>query len=268
MSFAESLQNIVFLYCDEVSKKFNIDRNALEELWRGVSNGVSTAVKPVVKPVTITSTDTSSAKLDDLSPERLNKCTKVELEALCRHHAVKVTGKKDELIERLIAVSKGENVPKPTRGKKTETASFKTKNVANSKEARAAAAKSLVEKILEDSKNTSIPVRPNKFGNLEHPSTGIVFDRKSMKALGKQEDDGTLSDLTEDDIEFCKQNKYSYNIPENLDKNLDLKNVKIEELDEDSDIEIKEEPINEEDIQEDDEEDEDEVVEIEEDEDE
>jgi hypothetical protein len=53
-------------------------------------------------------------------------------------------------------------------------------------------------------------VMKNKFGNYEHVPTGFVFDNKTDEAYGKQNIDGTITPLTLNDIELCKENNWSY----------------------------------------------------------
>ena len=99
----------------------------------------------------------------------------------------------------------------------------------------------------------NILIRRNQFNNYEHPETGLVFDNKDRVVIGKQNDDGTIDDLTEEDIDQCNAFKFKYKIPVNLDHKSTLANVKVDELsdeDEESDEEDNEELVAEEDDEE------------------
>ena len=97
--------------------------------------------------------------------------------------------------------------------------------------------KKLVEKI------PSITIKRNQFDNYEHADTKLVFNNKTQKVYGKQNPDGSISDLTDEDINLCNKYKFQYIIPDNLDKKLDLKNIEVDELNdfEDLDEEIEDE---------------------------
>ena len=83
----QQLQNTIEMYINNISDKYNINKNELTELWSGNKQPVS---KPIIE-----------INMDDLSIGRLMKCTNKELSALCKSHGKKSTGKKDELIARL-----------------------------------------------------------------------------------------------------------------------------------------------------------------------
>ena len=82
------------------------------------------------------------------------------------------------------------------------------------------------------SKTSTIPIRRNQFNNHEHPETCLVFCVKTKKVIGKQQDDGSVSQLTTDDIENCHKFKFEYFVPENLDNKTKLDDEKVEELEE------------------------------------
>lgn len=53
--------------------------------------------------------------------------------------------------------------------------------------------------------------RLNKFNNFAFSDTGLILKSKTeMYIIGKQLPDGTIQDLTTDDIEICKINKFKY----------------------------------------------------------
>ena len=235
LSLKETLQNhvetIVSKFIDLVSEKHGIDKEKLFELW-GEKN-----VKPSGKPAkpTLGSVDT-----DDLSHERLLKSTKPELSSLCKMKGLKCTGVKDELIARLLGTNPPEKKAKGEKKEKVE------KKVEKKNDSRSASEVSDVIKNLT-SKIPVIAIRKNAHGNLEHPSTGLVFDKNGKICVGKQKDDGKVEELNDDDIQTCRQYKFEFKLPDNLDKN-NMEDIKIEELEE-SDIEIVKHSDDEEEIE-------------------
>ena len=242
----QNIETVIKFYVESVSEKYNLDKNELLELWTGSNKSLSqkTAVETI--------------DMNDLSVERLHKCNKAELIALCKSKGHKCTGTKENLIDRLL-------------GKENTSVSKKPEKNIETKE------KAVVKKVERTSGNTDvikkltadipvIPIRRNVHGNLEHPETSLVFDRKTETVVGKQEDDGTISELTDEDIESCKRFKFKYKIPDNLDKKDSLQNIKIKELDDnDSDIEIEDRESEDEEVEIEDDDDEDQEETVEED---
>jgi hypothetical protein len=54
------------------------------------------------------------------------------------------------------------------------------------------------------------PIRRNLHGNYEHAETGLVVNVNNKAVYGKQNKDGTVSPLTEDDIKLCQLYKFNY----------------------------------------------------------
>lgn len=208
MSFGSTISKyvdeLIGEYVKKISVRYSLDYNELLSLWREKSS-------PEIK---------SSVDMTDLSPERLSKCSAVELKALCKSNGCKCVGKKDELLERLLGHSKNQGIIETPKKKSPNT-------IKKLKEAP-------IIKTIRD-KVSVIALRENAFKNLEHPATRFVFDKVSQKVIGKQEDDGTVSDLKKEDIDTCNKYKFNYKLPENLD---DDDGGVVEELEEDSDIQI------------------------------
>ena len=102
----------------------------------------------------------------------------------------------------------------------------------------------LKEKI--EKRTTEIEVRRNKFGNWEHQGSGILIDRDTRKAYGKQQSNGSVVPLTSEDIELCKSIGFKYVLPDNISSN-DNEEMD-EEEDEDDDLDI-DEDIDDEDME-------------------
>jgi hypothetical protein len=238
MSLQESLYQTVFSsvsqFAKEIARRQGIDYDEIIKIWEEVSK-TSSPEKPIskntCKKTKTESKQESNVDMSDLSPERLYKCSKAELTALCKTHSKKCTGTKEVLISRLLGKD-DEEAPKEKKGNKPVKTDVKKETKTSKKEPV-----SILKKLSETAQTFAI--RKNKFGNFIHPETELVFNDKTKKVVGKQKDDGTISELTEDDIETCKKYKFQYDIPNNLDSKNDIKNVKIDELD-GSDIEIEE----------------------------
>ena len=150
--------------------------------------------------------DTETSSLPTV--ESLKKLTVPKLKNLCDQNGIKYKKqiKKDEIIQLIL------NPPKPVvenKPKKSPTSS-------------------IIKNII--SKKSDMVLSKNQFNNFEHTDTGFVFDPKTKKVFGKQNVDGTIKHLTEDDIELCYKYKFQYEIPENLNKDDDFR------IEEDDDI--------------------------------
>jgi hypothetical protein len=147
------------------------------------------------------------------------KLNKKELSDICKSKNLPVSGTKADLIKRIVGVEnnrKSDNKLKNNNTKQPEVI------------------KKLIEKI------PTIQIRRNVFGNLVHSETLLVFNNSTKRAYGKQNDDGSVSDLTPDDIDLCHKYKFAYDIPENLDKKDVLEDDDDDELDDEEVVEEEE----------------------------
>ena len=223
MSFSQSVTKavdaVVEQYISAIAIKYDLPKEELIRLWSGkeIVNNIST---------------------EDLDPVYLAKALKPELVKLCKERGLKCTGTKSELIAILQG---GKVIEKAPSGKKSPLKGKKN-----------------VPEILKQLKVNipTVPIRKNKFGNMEDPKTSFVFDRKTKKVIGKQLENGTIAELTKEDINTCNREKYEYVLPSNLDKQLNLEDEPVEELDEELDDEDIEEELEEELLEDEDEEEE------------
>ena len=245
----EQSLNIVFIdYIQQISLKYDISYDELLSLWNGNGNIESVEKKDdcnVEKKddCNVEKKDDCNVekKDDELEPEKILKATKPELVAMCKMKGLKYNGTKNDLISRLVS--------KPV----TQKLKKKKKEVRSPQ---------VIKKI-----NASIPaiqIKKNKFGNYEHSDTGLIFDKNSKKVIGKQHSDGQLIELSHSDIDLCNKYKFSYNLPENLNKKSTLDDIQIDDLD--SDDEDNKNNVENEDENDEDENDEDENDENDEDE--
>lgn len=138
--------------------------------------------------------------IEDLSFGRISRCNVAELKALCKAKSLKVSGKKEDLVQRLLDYTKG--------GESSIKVEKKvSKPVGPTKVLSKISAKPLI-----------VTIRKNSHGRLEHPPTGIVFDDKNTTAIGVQESNGSVRSLSDEDIETCKKYKFTYSVPNNLDE--------------------------------------------------
>jgi len=163
----------------------------------------------------------SSSNIVDNSSSELNKLNKNELIELCRTKKLKLSGSKVELIQRILDFEKEEKeVPKIT-----------TK---------------LINKI------PPIQINRNKFGNFEHVETSFVFNNTTQKVYGKQLQDGSIGQLTEEDINICHKYKFTYELPLNLNSINDKVDVAEleEEEEEEEEVEVEIDDDEEEEVEE------------------
>lgn len=215
MSLSEKIQNEISKftdnYCSLLAETLKMDKQIFIDLLGKVGEGKKPKVEKPVKA------GSQPSEPVELTLSRLTLCNLTELKALCKERNKKVGGKKQELIDRLL-------------DKDSEILKAKVAPAKSKKTLEIPVIKTVVSNV------SAIPVHKNSFGNIEHGVSGLVFDKKSEMVIGKQNDDGSIDELTDADIQVCKQYKFEYKIPENLDENNDDANIK--ELDSDSDSEI------------------------------
>ena len=214
-------------FLEKISTEFNIDKNDLSNLW---NNSTKNELY----------THLDNNKNQEVSLDNLNNYTKSDLVNLCRDKGLKVTGTKDQLIERLKSQN---NQPIETKTKETKTKETKTKET-KTKETKTKDKQSSTELLQKHIPQFSI--RRNKFGNFEHDETGFIFSKFDKTVIGKQLEDGTIAELTREDIENCNKYKFKYTLPSSLNKvEKDLNSVKIDGIDDDNEEEEEEEIIEE-----------------------
>jgi hypothetical protein len=230
LTLSETIDKVIQTFITKVAIKYNLKDSELNELWSGKTSSTPSSTPSLNEEKTVVDNST------------LLKCTKAELSALCKTHGHKCSGTKAELISRLLGVSFTETDTKKTTNKKA-VPDVKTTTVVKKLTAN-------IPKIL---------IRRNSHNNYEHPESGLVFDNSSQTVIGKQNDNGTVDDLTEEDIDKCNAFKFKFKLPKNLDKKSNLVNVEVDDLDDDDDddgveIEEEEELLEEDDLLGDDEE--------------
>jgi hypothetical protein len=64
----------------------------------------------------------------------------------------------------------------------------------------------------------TLKITKNKFNNYCHEETQLVFDPISKRVIGIQLENGNIRCLKRNDIDICKQYKFKYNIPNELEE--------------------------------------------------
>jgi len=136
-----------------------------------------------------------------------------ELKAMCKALKLSVGGKKQDLIDRLIpggggGAGAGGSTSASTPDKVAPPAPKKKKRSPNR---------------MPQIPISSIQIKKNSHGNYEHPETKMIFEKDTKQVIGKQQDDGSISTLTDEDIQQCDQFKFNYHIPEKIVSNADSK---------------------------------------------
>ena len=184
-----SIENFI----DVISNKYSINKSELLDIWSEKSQ-----IKKQDK-----SQINIETKLTPFNDIDLYGFTLPILKGLCKERNIKVSGKKEELISRLLSknIIDEDNIEIV----KVEKIEKKIKKKSPIK----------IPNIIKNIEKPIINVRRNQFGNYEHMETHLVFN-KDNKVFAYQNDDGNLRNLLKDDIELCKKFKFEYIIPENL----------------------------------------------------
>ena len=207
ISLTESIDKVIETFVERVSKQYNLNKEELHSLWSGKTSNTSITQKD--------QNSTNSSKMD-VNQDNLLKYNKQELIALCKSQGKKCSGTKVMLINRLLG--KEDQEEKKSQISKKSTSKKQPEKTP------------VVKKLSANIPN--ILIRRNQFNNYEHPESGLVFNSKEKIVIGKQNDNGSIDDLTEEDIDKCNAFKFKYKIPINLDHKSTLENVKVDELSE------------------------------------
>lgn len=201
-NLSDAINNSIDLFVQQIMNKYSIpsgEKTNILSLWKGSKSSPKSEPK--------------------LSSEIILKSSVSGLKALCRKHSLKVTGKKEILIQRLVDFMNNGSESKSVSGSKKKSSK---KNV-----------ESKIQTAIKE-KIPVIQIRRNQFGNYEHKETGFVFSKIDKNVIGKQNDSGVLDELTEDDIELCNKYKFKYVIPSNLNKK-SIKDTIVDEISDDPD---------------------------------
>jgi len=146
-----------------------------------------------------TSRETPETPETSKSPElpsfnKLELMTKkvLDLKTLCKEYKLQVSGSKSDLINRLL----GQQVVVQQK-KRTTT---RAKQVPN-----------IIQKIIY---NNTVHVKRNAYDEFEDEKTGCIFNELSSCVIARRNPD--RHELTDEDIDLCKEMRFSYRIPNTL----------------------------------------------------
>jgi len=221
MSLNHKLDNLIKEFCKNLSITYDLPEEDLYGIWKGekVKSSAPPAA-PIPKNEVKENPDT------EITKEKIMVATKDMLAAMCKKKGLKMSGKKEELVSRLLDSLSS-----------SSSTTTSTKPSSNSKKDDSPVVKAAKASIGE------LAIRRNKHGNFEHMQTGLVFNTEKQ-VYGKQLDSGEVKALTSEDIETCKKYKFPFKLPDNLNVNKSLDDIKVDEIEE-------EEELDDEDIEED-----------------
>jgi hypothetical protein len=182
-------------YLSKVSTEFNIPKTELFRIWSDDSGAASKKINNYNK-----------ATRQNLENE-LSQQSKSELVEACKTRHLKVSGSKAELVERILNHDQNVSV----------LGCFPTPN--NKVRIIQPSQTTVVNKLIKPHVPV-IEVKKNKFNNIEHVETKLVYDPVTQKIIGRQDyETGEIKSLSPEDIDLCRKFKFSHVIPDNLDIN-------------------------------------------------
>ena len=221
----KSIDKEVISLLKNISAKYSIDEKEILEMWTNKEISSSTL--------------TSSTK-NTPNENALLKLSRNELVEICKGKGLKFGGTKNDLVSRISDLEKNKT------------------NLFKNKEEKTNIVNKLVEKI------PVIEIKKNKFGRFEHFESSLLYDNISKKIYGKQNSDGSVSNLTKEDIDTCNKYKFTHVTPDNLNSREEEEFVTIDDENELEEDEEEDEEEEEDDV-EDDDDDEEEEIELEDD---
>ena len=227
---SKQIDSTILEFCETIAQKFGLNKMDVYALWS--DDQAPTSASSHSSPKSEKGDKTASVDVSEMTPEKVLTCTKDYLMAYCKSKGLKQSGKKEEIIQRVLDSLKAA----PASSAKASASGSKSKAPAPVAPVLASVAE----------KSGTLEIRKNKFGNEEHFESGLVFNKETKMVIGKQNPNGKLESLTDKDIETCKKYKFLYKLPENLSVDKGLQNVKVDELDEEDEEELDEDDIEEE----------------------
>ena len=237
---SKQIDSTILEFCETISQKFGLNKMDVYALWSDDQAPVSSSSSSSSSSQSSEKAEkTASADVSEMTPEKVLTCTKDYLMAYCKSKGLKQSGKKEEIIQRVL------DSLKASGSSSSSSASASPAVKASTSKSKASAPTAPVLASVAE-KSGTLEIRRNKFGNEEHFESGLVFNKETKMVIGKQNPNGKLDSLTDKDIETCKKYKFLYKLPENLSVDKGLQNVKVDELDEEDEEELDEDDIEEE----------------------
>ena len=213
-SLESEIQGVINKYVTKLFEKLvevkGIDQDDLNSMWSEITSQTNLQQKKALAPISVVSPDVSNA----LDPSKIMGATVPELKALCKANKLSTGGKKQDLIDRLVSLC-NRSSEKKDNVESSEAAGSDADNVKQTVPT-APKKKKRSPNRMPNIPISSIHITKNVHNNYEHPETKLVFEKETKQVIGKQQDDGTISALTEEDIQVCDQFKFPYKIPEKI----------------------------------------------------
>jgi len=233
----KNIENIIsetiIKFVSKISDKYKLDEDELFALWEA-----TTPVKQTEKKTKLSSSiidydridvpktrkkSNDDVNLDELDINNISNYTIPQLKIFCKAKSLIVSGKKQDLIDRLLKDSGVEETPQ----KESKKSPAKKKSPVVKKKEK------VEPPVITKVNNFDLVIKKNKFNNYEHCDTGLLFDNKTKVVIGKQLPNGEINkNLTDEDIDNCHRYKFKYNMPTNLDNNKTQTKSTRDELDE------------------------------------
>jgi hypothetical protein len=237
---SKQIDSIILEFCETIAQKFGLNKTDVYALWSDDQAPVSSSSSSQLSEKGEKTEKSASADATEMTPEKVLTCTKDYLMAYCKSKGLKQSGKKEEIIQRVLDSLKASG----SSSSSSASAASPAVKASTSKSKASAPTAPVLASVAE--KSGTLEIRRNKFGNEEHFESGLVFNKETKMVIGKQNPNGKLDSLTDKDIETCKKYKFLYKLPENLSVDKGLQNVKVDELDEEDEEELDEDDIEEE----------------------
>jgi hypothetical protein len=218
----------------------------------GENSESNSSANTIANANTIDSSNKESKKEENnmfsLTHEALLKSTVPELKAYAKKYGLKCSGKRDEILNRLILYknNNSSSFDNKQTGESVVTASEEKPKT--TKKPKKSPENKILTKIKKDV--STYEIRKNEHGNYMHNETKLVLDKDSQMVIGVQGEDGKINKLTKTDVENCNKYNFDYTMPDNLEENSNsLKDIKVNELDEEefNEEELKQEEMSDED---------------------
>ena len=192
-----SVDNLIRNFISDVSSKFNISKEDLNNMWDKKDNKDNKIVNKEGEDV---------REVDDM--EKYKNMKKNDLVKICNELKISKSGKKEELINRIIKKQ-------------------------NRKD-------NIIDKL--NLSLNSIVIKKNEYNNYVHIPTSFVFNRDTKCVIGKEVEEGQIVQLNKNDINICNKYKFKYNIPDDLNNDGNESEDDIDDiLEDDSDGEVEDE---------------------------
>ena len=189
-----SVDNLIRNFISDVSSKFNISKEDLNNMWDKKDNKDNKIVNKEGEDV---------REVDDM--EKYKNMKKNDLVKICNELKISKSGKKEELINRIIKKQ-------------------------NRKD-------NIIDKL--NLSLNSIVIKKNEYNNYVHIPTSFVFNKDTKCVIGKEIEEGQIVQLNKNDINICNKYKFKYNIPDDLNNDGNESEDDIDDiLEEDSDGEV------------------------------